>query len=467
MAGNEGKGKGGGGGGNETLSQQLSLAKELNNVLRQQSKILSKIDAQMGAQSKLISDLNKAGRGRVDELKGQSDRVSALTQSIQGAKEASRSFTDELKQGLKDAQEEGGGLRGVFGGIKNFLFSWKGGVLAIFGGIGAAVAKLGTSIVSVFKGAFSLVQSLAKGAMGIVQAVIAAPFKMMDAVVDVANKLREIAIVINGANQAAKGLIGNFKEVGSTTKGAFDVALDAVKKLPRSLYSAREQGTAEMIQDAAELTKNFGAFGEELNGLSKTGAKSAILLQKAFSYTADDFKAMVVATRSSGKSLSEEMADNLVSIDNLKRATGATSKHAGEQFKQFYTSMKFSSQATRNQIEQTAITFTKLGLSAETAQAMVSKFDTLEGGAETVAGIARNFGVFIDQNEMLAAQNDPGEMLRLYQKKFSESGVFFEDMSRARRQELAKLSGVSDPTSLAAIFGDGGEEAIQKALKKA
>ena len=32
MAGNEGKGKGGGGGGNETLSQQLSLAKALNNV---------------------------------------------------------------------------------------------------------------------------------------------------------------------------------------------------------------------------------------------------------------------------------------------------------------------------------------------------------------------------------------------------------------------------------------------------
>lgn len=421
----------------------------------------------MGSQSALIKDVNKAGRGRVNALKGQSDSVKSLTKSIQEAKIASRGFTDELKQGLRDAKEETGGLRGALGGVKDFMFSWKGGVLAIFGGIGAAIAKLGTSIVSVFKGAFSLIQSIVKGAMGIVKATIMAPFKMMGALTDAANKIREIQVVINGAVQSAKGMIGNFREVGSTTQKAFGVALDAVKKLPRGLYSAREHGTAEMIQDAAELSKNFAAFQEELKGLSKNGARSAIALQKAFSYTAEDFKAMVIATRSSGKSLDDEMQDSLKSIDKLKEATGSTSKHAGEQFKQFYVTMKFQTQATRSEIEQTAIKFTKLGMTAENAMSMVAKFDTLESGAETVSGIARNFGVFIDQNEMLMAQDDPGKMLSLYQKKFAESGVFFEDMSRQRRQQLQQLTGITDPMTLAAVFGEGGEDAIEKALKKA
>ena len=101
-------------GGKESVSQQLSLAKELNNVLRQQSKLLDKISAQMGSQSQLIKDINKAGRGRVNALKGQTDSVKTLTKSIQDAKDASRSFTDELKQGIRDAKEEAGGLRGTF-----------------------------------------------------------------------------------------------------------------------------------------------------------------------------------------------------------------------------------------------------------------------------------------------------------------------------------------------------------------
>ena len=116
------------------LSQQLNLAKELNNVLREQSKLLDKISSNVSSQAKMFDDIKKAAKGQVNTFKGQTDSVKALSQSINEAKDASRGFTDELKKGLRDAKEEAGGLTGAFKGVKNFMFSWKGGVLAILGG---------------------------------------------------------------------------------------------------------------------------------------------------------------------------------------------------------------------------------------------------------------------------------------------------------------------------------------------
>jgi hypothetical protein len=453
----------------EDLKGQLQITEALNKALEHQLGLQKQIAAGMSRQAQFAKDMAGAAK-KGSGLKNQITEQRSLTKELENTKQKSKDLTNELQQGMKNASGSVGGFKDMLGGLGKFMTSWTGMTLGIFGGLIGGITKIFSGLLSAIKGIFSLITNTIKVSMGVIKSLIAAPFKMMDTFTRLAQEMHSINVVINGARQAVNGMIGDHKTLGDVTSQAYKVAKKAVNTLPGGVFGPHEQGAAQRIKLAGELVAAFGPYQKQLSTLSKTGAKFAIQMKKNLGFTGENFQKVAAVSKAYGKDLGEEFKTISLGIVATAKAGGLNVKTLGKEFSTFYAKLGPATGMATHKIVAMAASFNKMGISADTAMGMFTKFDTLEGGAEVVSKMSRSLGIHVSQTQMIMArEKGPLEQLRIVQESMRSAGKSFEDLSYDGKKMIAEMFG-GDQAAAMKAFGRAGMESsdsIEKAAKAA
>lgn len=454
----------------DDIKSQLELTNELNKALEKQLALQQKLNSGASRQAQIQKDICDSGKSAGGSSKQQVANQRRLTQEIEKTKQASKDMTNQLQEGMKKSGGAVGGFKSVLGSVGKFMMSWKGMALGIFGGLIGGITKIFSGLVGAIKGIFSLITSTIKVSMGIIKGLIMAPFKLMSHFNGLANQLKDIQVVINGARQAVNGMIGDHKTLGSVTNAAYKTAKKAVQQLPGGVFGPREQGAAERIKLAGELVKAFGPYQNELAKLSKSGAKFAIHMKKNLGFTDENFQKIAGVSKAYGKDLNEEFKTVTLGIAAVAEAGGLNIKELGKEFNTFYAKLGPMTGMATHKIVEMAGAFSKMGISADKALGMFDKFDDLEGGAEVVSKMSRSLGIHVSQTDMIMArEKGPLEQLRIVQDAMRSAGKSFEDLSYDGKKMVTEMFGGDSAVAMKAFSESGMEssDSIEKAAAAA
>ena len=453
----------------EDLKGQLEITNALNAALERQISLQNKLVSGMSRQHSMMKDICAAGQkscGNLDkQKKGQRD----LTRELENTDKAQKDLMNSMGQGGAAALKGTQGVKKAFGGLKNFLFSWKGMVVGLFGGLVAGVGKIFSGLTGIVKGVFSAITSIVKVGMGVIKGLIMAPFKLIGSFNNIANELRRIAVVINGARQAVKGMIGDNEALGGVTEKVYKKAAAAVKRLPGGLFGPREQGAAERMRLTGEMIKDFGNYQNAYKDMTDIGRDSAMSMKKSLNFTAENFQSLVKISKATGSDLSEDLTEIATGIGELAPQFGLNLKTMGQEFSIFQGKLRPLTNASIKDLTAMTVTFGRLGISADKATGMFDKFETLEGGAEVVMRMQRALGISLSQTDMIMSRGDPLKQMKLVQQAMMRSGKAYEDLSYDGKKMITEMFG-GDAIAAQSAFSRAGMEAtdsIEKAAKAA
>jgi hypothetical protein len=453
----------------EDLKGQLQITEALNKALEHQLSLQKQLSAGVSKQSKLMQDMGKAASsGSGTDLRLADQR--SLTKEILNTKQKSADMTNELQRGMKKAAAATGGFKGVLGGIGKFMMSWKGMALGIFGGLVAGITKVFSGLLGAIKGIFSLITTTIKVSMGVIKSLIMAPFKLSGTFSKLANDMKAINVVINTARQSVNGMIGDHQTLGDVTTGAYASAKKAVETLPGGMFGPHEDGAAQKIQLIGELTAAFGHYQKQLKDLGPIGQKFVVQMSKNLGFTGENIQKVVSVSKAYGKNLDEEFKTISLGIVATAKAGGLNVKTLGKDFSVFFAKLGPATGMASHKIVAMAAAFAKMGISADSAMGMFTKFDTLEGGAEVVSKMSRSLGIHVSQTQMIMArEKGPLEQLRIVQESMRSAGKSFEDLSYDGKKMITEMFG-GDQAAAMKAFGAAGMESsdsIEKAAKAA
>jgi len=453
----------------EDLKGQLEITNALNAALERQISLQNKLVSGMSRQHSMMKDICAAGQKSCGQLDKQKKGQRDLTKELENTKEAQKDLMTAMGQGGSAALKGTQGIKKAFGGLKNFLFSWKGMVVGLFGGLIAGVGKIFSGLTGIVKGVFSAITSIVKVGMGVIKGLIMAPFKLIGSFNNIANELRRISVVINGARQSVNGMIGDHKSLGSVTSEAYKKARQAVSTLPGGVFGPREQGAAERIKLAGELVKAFGPYQSSLAKLSNAGAKFAIQMKKNLGFTDEQFQQITKTSKAFGSDLNQDFKEITLGIQSVSKEAGLNIKTMSQDFMIFHGKLKPLTNMTNKQLLTMTATFGRLGISGDKAMSMFDKFETLEGGAEVVTRMQRSLGISLSQTDMIMSRGDPLKQMKLVQEAMKRSGRAFEDLSYDGKKMITEMFGGDSNAAMSAFSRAGMEttDSIEKAAKAA
>ena len=292
--------------------------------------------------------------------------------------------------------------------------------------------------------------------------------------------------------QKVKGEVVKLQnDLGGTTKSLFSITglmsdfLDGAKEVDKVIAKLNKQGLAGVttsLNDAQASVARFGlgleAAGELLVGLG--GGTSTFRFESAESRkellrTAAAFKQLGVDGSAFGE-LQATLARNLnmtskevtALADDFSTLSAQTGKSIASLVSDFNSAgdsiLQFGSRATDVFIE-TQKTATRFGVSVNTVLGIFEKFDTIEGAVEAVGQLNAQFGMNLDQLQLLRAET-PQERFDILKESIEATGKSFSDLSRLERKAMSQILG-TDIGELQRVFGAGielnaGQQGLQK-----
>lgn len=423
------------------LGDQLKIALELNNALKEQQKILATNLSLMGKQAQASQQMC----------------ASLDCSGLKNMEKAAVGLSDALQEGASKSKEGFGGLNDVIEQTADGLGSIgkKAAALAVLTsfvkGMRAGFDLVNGAIVGIVKGVFGLGKALFK----LTRIILAVPFDFLSNLIQYANAqsispfARKMEEVRDLMGDISKGPGRDLIETTNSITKAFskNSAVSASQ-----IYGYGREGQAAQLQEAMELAKAMGPMYETLSEKYKEAGGEIVKIGKGMGLSIEQTGKLAVHLEQSGKDFKEttleiahyaqHMADtfNISSVGIMRDVTEMTldMEHFGGMSTEAMSAL--STQMRRT------------GLQMKTLQGIVDHFDNFENAAKSAAVLRRQFGMVIDpvkMNTMDAAQKQ--EYLR---KAFEKTGRTFEKMHRTEQLALGATLKMSS-AELQALLGKG------------
>jgi len=220
---------------------------------------------------------------------------------------------------------------------------------------------------------------------------------------------------------------------------------------------------AERLKYFTEVAKNLGnMFGVVVSaGLIKS-AEAVGAFQKGLNISNEGMKAIARQAIISGRTMDEELRETANYAIQMGEAFGINAQVIGHDMAELEADMKHFGGLSRKALSETVVYAHKLGIEVKALAGIMDAFDNFDTAAEAAARLNQQFGIQVDVQRLMRAEN-PAERLDILRQGLERTGKSFDQLSRREQAYLAQQVNLA-PEEAALAFRKGGAslDEIQK-----
>jgi len=375
---------------NETLSQQFTIQRLINNAAAETNRTAADVARQAGA------DLQSAGI-----------QIAAVNNATANANNTIVGGQQTRANSMADLTDLAGGAAAA---AVNVGESWDNTAQTIHNAIrGTLSISLGN------------LQKEFGGLMG--------EDGLESGTNQVVNRFREINVAVNeqlrATDEAYKiqgaSLLSIFGHDINNTLGAYNVMAEKAINM-----------MAGMRGGSAELAINMGLLGK---GLGLTNEETATIVQRQISLTGE---------------AGTDMLRNVAAVSKaIEKETGVSAKMVGESIAGIIKDTKNFGNVTEQEAGRISATLFELGLDYGDLGNVVGKFQSFDQAAQGVSALTTVFGVHMDAMDLMRMANeDQDDMLHSIRESFLAAGRSADTLSLAEKRLIQEQLGLGDIESV-------------------
>ena len=456
------------------MADNLIIHKQINDVLKARTRVLSVHNDMLRDQVALAGTLNDALTGAdPEELVDRFTEIrEALNDVSRTAERTGQSVETEFRRGARgivEAKKETGGFLGALKKVAKAPVVIGTAFMAWIADTSVKVVKL---LWHTSKGLLGTFSQIASSVWNVGKAIVALPLRVFQGLLDLSDELAQRWYVIfQTFEDQIRRPFGDFAEdVSRSIRTAIDamggLAVDAGFH-GFNLYTVfQDMGSA-----ASWLSEQFqalGSVGSLLGGQIADLGIDFVLFQKGLGLTGEEIRLLGERAIASGRPLRDVLSEiSNVSLQ-MSEAFGYSGKLIARDMGRMARDVTHFGNLSISRLGEVAVRARSLGLEVESLAKVVDRFLTFDDAAEGAAKLAQAFGVNVDVMTLMneASQGGMGALDEL-RRAFFEAGRDAESMSLVQLRLLSQNTGLTEAEARLAFAmknrGQSMEEIAQSA----
>lgn len=220
---------------------------------------------------------------------------------------------------------------------------------------------------------------------------------------------------------------------------------------------------AERLKYFTEVAKNLGnMFGVIVSGGLIKSAEAVGAFQKGLNISAEGMKAVARQSILSGRTMDEELRETANYAIQMGEAFGINAQVIGHDMAELEADMKHFGGMSKKALSETVVYAHKLGIEVKSLAGIMDTFDNFDTAAEAAARLNQQFGIQVDVQRLMRAEN-PAERLDMLRQGLERTGKSFDQLTRREQTYLAQQVGISQEEAVLAFRKGGASlDEIQK-----
>ena len=220
---------------------------------------------------------------------------------------------------------------------------------------------------------------------------------------------------------------------------------------------------AERLKYFTEVAKNLGnMFGVIVSGGLIKSAEAVGAFQKGLNISAEGMKAVARQSIISGRTMDEELRETANYAIQMGEAFGINAQVIGHDMAELEADMKHFGGMSKKALSETVVYAHKLGIEVKALAGIMDAFDNFDTAAEAAARLNQQFGIQVDVQRLMRAEN-PAERLDMLRQGLERTGKSFDQLTRREQTYLAQQVGLSQEDAVLAFRKGGASlDEIQK-----
>lgn len=220
---------------------------------------------------------------------------------------------------------------------------------------------------------------------------------------------------------------------------------------------------AERLKYFTEVAKNLGnMFGVIVSGGLIKSAEAVGAFQKGLNISAEGMKAVARQSIVSGRTMDEELRETANYAIQMGEAFGINAQVIGHDMTELEADMKHFGGMSKKALSETVVYAHKLGIEVKALAGIMDAFDNFDTAAEAAARLNQQFGIQVDVQRLMRAEN-PAERLDMLRQGLERTGKSFDQLTRREQTYLAQQVGLSQEDAVLAFRKGGASlDEIQK-----
>lgn len=424
------------------MANNLEQQKEMNELLKQQSKFFEAQNKNLKVQSALMIQL-------VSALKGIS-----FKDAIEETRQLNELLNETSSLGTEAGTNTSNAMREAAGSAEEALDKFE-RLHPVMGGLLTGMAKLnvqalaGQGIMRGFNFSIDMFRNITSGVAGLASsifqigvAILSLPFRMWDAFLN---------LQTSGGGEWRLALENVRKEFGDLTKFAAADMLQMERNLngviaETGLSTYRIFGNrAEQLNTLREYATKLGAA---FNVLSKSIASSASETERFAAYMKGlgmsdaGIKGVGMRAVALGTTVNEIGREITTFAFQVGESFGINGRQISADIGEMIGDVANFGNITVKEMTQAAVFTRKLGIEFKAILGTIEAFDNFDKAAEGAAQLSQAFGMNIDAMQMIR-EEDPAARFETLRRAFFATGRSIESMTRQERALLATQTGLS------------------------
>lgn len=434
---------------NKMLADQNQLLLVQAKIQRGQLAIMQQMAEAMGNVD--VSKLNENFKQINEQIEAADAALKKMEQTGQNATGNVASGGKKMKSALEAASEAAGDAAKNIEKINVAAMAIDGaiaGFQATFNVLGG-VKNILTNVISTF-GQFAL-------------SVVRFPFALWSFLFEKA------AGDGGGGGGLREALEGIRKEFGDLRTNGAKAIQDLAKSMsgtlgPTTLSVYKTFGNlAERLKYFTEVAKNLGnMFGVIVSGGLIKSAEAVGAFQKGLNISAEGMKAVARQSILSGRTMDEELRETANYAIQMGEAFGINAQVIGHDMAELEADMKHFGGMSKKALSETVVYAHKLGIEVKALSGIMDAFDNFDTAAEAAARLNQQFGIQVDVQRLMRAEN-PAERLDILRQGLERTGKSFDQLTRREQTYLAQQVNLSQEDAVLAFRKGGASlDEIQK-----
>ena len=220
---------------------------------------------------------------------------------------------------------------------------------------------------------------------------------------------------------------------------------------------------AERLKYFTEVAKNLGnMFGVIVSGGLIKSAEAVGAFQKGLNISAEGMKAVARQSILSGRTMDEELRETANYAIQMGEAFGINAQVIGHDMAELEADMKHFGGMSKKALSETVVYAHKLGIEVKSLAGIMDTFDNFDTAAEAAARLNQQFGIQVDVQRLMRAEN-PAERLDMLRQGLERTGKSFDQLTRREQTYLAQQVNLSPEEAILAFRKGGASlDEIQK-----
>jgi len=393
------------------LAMMLQMSEAMGNIdVSTLNENFKQINDQIEAADAALKKMEKSGQNAVGNITGGSKK---MKDALNSASDAAGKAAENIEKMNVAAMAIDGAMAGfqttfnILGGVKNILQN----VISVFAQFALSVIRFPFALWSFL---FEKATDSGGGGGGLREALEAIRKEFGDLSTGSAKAIQDLAKSMNGT-------------LGPTTLSVYKTF----------------GNLAERLKYFTEIAKNLGNMFELVVSRNLIASAEAVgSFQKALNISAEGMKAVARQSIISGRTMDEELRETANYAIQMGEAFGINAQVIGHDMAELEADMKHFGGMSKKALAETVVYAHKLGIEVKALAGIMDTFDNFDTAAEAASKLNQQFGIQIDTERIMRAEN-PAERLDILRQGFERTGKSFESLSRRDQQYAASVMGMS------------------------